>query len=111
MDQRLCPFSGEASLLRARLIGSEVEIEHILPFSRSLGRRMQQQGPGSPQRRQPGKGQPNALRGLGHERSRDVTKQVLARAEVPCQPKKAWRFQPDAMEKFEASGRTSLAGS
>jgi CRISPR-associated endonuclease Csn1 len=94
----LCPFSGRPIGI-AQLFSSEIEIEHILPRSRTLD-----DSPANKvlcyrtmNRIKRGK---SPFEAFGHTPQWD---DVAARAEkLPMN--KRWRFKPDAMEKFERDG-------
>jgi len=99
---RYCVYTGEPISLR-RLMSDEVEIEHILPYSRTLddtfanktlaltfanrGKRNQS----------PSEAYTGAAYDAVRERSRGLP------------PNKRWRFDPDAMERFENEERDFLA--
>ena len=96
---RVCPFTGETLSLQ-RVLSDETEIEHILPYSRTLDDSM-----------------PNtvlATRAANREKGRRAPheawgddpvryEQILARAEL-LPPNKRWRFQADAMQQFKKQG-------
>lgn len=94
----LCPFSGRPIGIE-QLFTSDIEIEHILPRSRTLD-----DSPANKvlcfrdmNRRKRGK---SPFEAFGHT---PEWGDIAARAEKLPQNKR-WRFQPDAMEKFEKDG-------
>ncbi|MBT9446189.1 MAG: type II CRISPR RNA-guided endonuclease Cas9 [Hyphomonadaceae bacterium] len=101
---RRCAYTGEEISIR-RLLSDEVEIEHILPFSRTLDDSMANKTV--------------AMRGANREKRNQSPHEafggnsarfeaILTRAqELPSN--KRWRFRPDAMEKFENEERDFLA--
>ncbi len=96
-DARLCPFTGEP-LSIARVLSDEVEIEHVLPFSRSLDDSMANTVLSMRSaNREKGRRTPYEAWSGDPQRYHDI---VARAAGLP--PNKAWRFLPDAMERFEA---------
>jgi CRISPR-associated endonuclease Csn1 len=99
---RLCPYSGKP-ISFSQVFTDEVEIEHILPFSRTLDDSMANK---TLAYRETNRGKRNrspeeAYSGADYEAIQQRTKDL---------PKnKAWRFKPGAMEKFEAENRDFLA--
>lgn len=93
---RVCPFTGE-TLSIERVLSEETEIEHILPYSRSLDDSMANTvlAMRSANRE---KGQKTPYEAWGDDRER--YEQILARADV-LPPNKQWRFQENAMERLE----------
>lgn len=96
-DERVCVFSGEP-LSVEKLFDGSVEIEHILPFSQTLddGFMNKVLCTREANRR---KGRRNPAEAWSNEALREI----VERAERIV-PKKAWRFQPDAMEQFAKDG-------
>ncbi|MGK2959528.1 MAG: type II CRISPR RNA-guided endonuclease Cas9 [Acidimicrobiales bacterium] len=105
LDRR-CPYSGEQISLN-RLFTDEIEIDHILPFSKTLDnsaanrtvslRRMNRiKGNRAPY---------NAFSSNPHPKI--IWQDILDRAESLPDNKK-WRFQPDAMQRFENEERDFL---
>lgn len=97
-----CPFSGRAIGI-AQLFSSEIEIEHILPRSRTLD-----DSPANKvlcfrdmNRIKRGK---TPFEAFGHS---PAWGDIAARAERLA-PNKRWRFRPDAMEQFEASAEGKM---
>lgn len=96
-DTRLCVYSGKP-IGKAMLFSAEIEIDHILPHSQTLDdsfpnkvlctREMN--------RRKRNRAPEDAWRGIELE-------EICERAERLF-PKKAWRFAPGAMKKFEEDG-------
>ena len=96
-DTRLCVYSGK-QIGKAMLFSGEIEIDHILPHSQTLDdsfpnkvlctREMN--------RRKCNRAPEDAWSGVELE-------EICERAEILF-PKKAWRFAPGAMEKFEETG-------
>ena len=98
-DARLCPFSGEA-LSVGRVLSEETEVEHILPFSRSLDDSMANTVLSMrAANREKGQRTPHEAWGSDPARYRAI----LERADrLP--PNKRWRFREDAMAKLEEQG-------
>ena len=95
-DARCCPFSGE-SLSIGRVLSDETEIEHILPYSRTLDDSMNNTVLAMRSaNREKARRTPHET--WGHDPAR--YEQILARTEL-LPPKKRWRFQADAMQRFE----------
>ena len=96
-DERVCVFTGEP-ISQERLFDGTLEIEHILPHSRTLDDSFMNKVLCTRE----------ANRRKGHRApseawSGDDLRTIFERAERTV-PKKAWRFQPDAMDKFAAEG-------
>jgi len=101
---RLCPFSGKP-ISAAQLFNGEAEIEHLLPFKRTLddsranltvahrwANRL--------------KGDRSPYEAFGDDQHADkgiVWEEILGRIEA-LPHNKRWRFGPKAMEKFEQEG-------
>lgn len=96
-NQRVCPFTG-TPLSVGRLLSDETEIEHLLPYSRTLDDSMNNSV--------------IAMRSANREKANRTPYQawgsdqehydkILAHAEA-LPPGKRWRFGPDAMDRFEA---------
>lgn len=98
-DARCCPFSGE-TLSVGRVLSEETEIEHILPYSRTLDDSMANTVVALRAANQ-AKGRRTPYEAWGHVPAH--YEQILARAEL-LPPNKRWRFQADAMQQFEARG-------
>lgn len=98
-NARVCPFTGEA-LSIGRVLSEETEIEHILPYSRSLDDSMANTvlAMRSANRE---KGQKTPFEAWGNEPERYG--QILARA-AALPANKQWRFQENAMERLQEQG-------
>ncbi|MFH1805160.1 MAG: type II CRISPR RNA-guided endonuclease Cas9 [Pseudomonadota bacterium] len=99
---RACPFSGE-KISRARLFSPEVEIEHILPFSRSLDN-----SPANKTLCMTWANRAKGNRSPWEAFCRDGEKgfvwdDILARA-ADLPKNKSWRFAADAMERLKKDG-------
>jgi CRISPR-associated endonuclease Csn1 len=101
---RRCVYTGEEISIR-RLMSGDVEVEHILPFSRTLDDSMANKTV--------------AMRGANREKRNMSPHEafggdparfdaILDRAQA-LPPNKRWRFKPDAMEKYENEERDFLA--
>ncbi len=96
-DGRICVYSG-TSLSMAMLTTGEVEIDHILPRSRTLDDSfMNKVLCTRAANREKGNRAP------AEAWSGQKLAEIHARAKLLL-PKKAWRFAPDAMERFEREG-------
>jgi len=100
--QRNCVYTGRPISLE-QLLSGEVEIEHILPYSRTLDDTFTNR---TLAMRDANRGKRNlapceAYQGMDYDAIRE-----RARA-LP--PNKRWRFEPDAMERFESEERDFLA--
>ncbi|OSQ43354.1 type II CRISPR RNA-guided endonuclease Cas9 [Thalassospira alkalitolerans] len=99
---RSCPFSGE-NISISRLFSPEIEIEHILPFSRSLdnspaNKTLCLRGAN----RAKGNRTPWEAFGRDGETGYDWAEIATRGARLPHN--KSWRFAPDAMERLERDG-------
>lgn len=101
--QSFCPYSGEQISIE-QLFSDEVEVDHILPFSRALDDsaankivcfRSSNRGKGN---RTP----------FEHFGSRPIWAAIEANV-GKLKANKRWRFAPDAMEKFNIANRDFLA--
>ena len=105
LDRR-CVFTGEQISI-ARLFSDEVEIEHLLPFSRTLD-----DGPAnktvSMRRANRIKGRQSPYEAFSHNPAGFDWDAIKARA-ANLPPNKSWRFSPDAMERYENEERDFLA--
>lgn len=98
-DARVCPFTGETLSIR-RVLSAETEIEHILPYSRSLDDSMANTVLSMHRaNREKGARTPHEAWGNDHERY----KQMLDRARL-LPPNKQWRFEANAIERLEERG-------
>ncbi|MDK9720216.1 MAG: type II CRISPR RNA-guided endonuclease Cas9 [Rhodospirillales bacterium] len=96
-----CVYTGEQISI-GRLFGPEVEIEHILPFKRTLDN--------SPANKTVSMRSANRYKGnrspqeaFGESRDDFNWEEILLRA-TALPKNKRWRFSADAMEKFEGKG-------
>ena len=98
-DARVCPFTGEV-LSVEKLLSEQTEIEHILPYSRSLDDSMANTviSMRSANRE---KGQRTPYEAWGNDPDR--YQQIRARAEL-LPRNKQWRFEENAMERLEERG-------
>ena len=99
-NARVCPFTGE-TLSIGRVLSDETEIEHIIPFSRSLDDSMANTV--------------LSMRAANREKGRktpweawgttdpDRYAQILARADM-LPANKQWRFRENALERLEEQG-------
>ena len=95
-DARVCPFTGE-TLSIGRVLSAETEIEHILPFSRSLDDSMantvlSMRGANRE------KGQRTPYEAWGHD---PIRYQEIMRRVGALPRNKQWRFEEDAMERLQ----------
>lgn len=101
---RLCPFSGK-SISAAMLFNGEAEIEHILPFSRTLDNSSANLTVAIRQANRL-KGNNTPYEAFAHDQHADkgmVWAEIASRAK--SLPKnKRWRFDGDAMERFDKDG-------
>lgn len=101
LDRR-CPFTGEQISIE-RLFSDEVEIEHILPRSRTLD-----DSPANKtlciRRANREKRELPPWEAFGHSPS-GYDWQSIANRAANMPPNKAWRFAPDAMDRFENEER------
>lgn len=96
-NARLCPFTGEV-LSIGRVLSDETEIEHIIPYSRSLDDSMANTVICTRSaNREKGSRTPHEAWGSDPQRYHDIVARV---ATLPLN--KQWRFLPDAMERSEA---------
>jgi len=99
-DPKCCPYTGKTISL-SKLFDSEIEIEHILPFSRTLDN--------SPSNKTVAYREANRLkRNLSPSEAANRfpesfnQKEMLDRVRLCGMPKnKQWRFEADAMDRFE----------
>ncbi|MFQ5784263.1 MAG: type II CRISPR RNA-guided endonuclease Cas9 [Alphaproteobacteria bacterium] len=98
IHDRRCVYTGQ-TIAGRMLFSAEVEIEHILPFRRTLDDSMANRTL-SLRRANRDKGARSPFEAFGHNPPGYDYDAILRRAE--SLPKnKRWRFAPDAMEKFE----------
>jgi len=97
-SERVCVFTG-APLSIERLYDGSTEIEHILPHSRTLDDNFMNKVLCT---REANRNKAN--RAPAEVWSGDDLQEIVERAERLFPKKKAWRFQPDAMRRFEVEG-------
>ena len=95
---RVCPYTGEP-LSVERVLSDATEIEHILPYGRSLDNSMNNTVIVMHAANRE-KGDRTPFEVWGHDRARYDA--ILARARLLRQGKQ-WRFDEDAMERWESS--------
>lgn len=96
-DEKVCVFSG-VPLSVEKLFDGSVEIEHILPHSATLDDSFMNKVLCTRQaNREKGRRAP------GEAWSGKTLQEIVERAERLFK-KKAWRFQPDAMDRFDSEG-------
>lgn len=101
---RLCPFSGKA-ISAAMLFNGEAEIEHILPFSRTLDNGTANLTVSTRQSNRV-KGNKTPYEAFGSNNHADkgmVWSEISGRAKL-LPKNKRWRFDVDAMDHFEKDG-------
>ncbi|NIA68492.1 type II CRISPR RNA-guided endonuclease Cas9 [Pelagibius litoralis] len=101
LDRR-CPYTGEP-ISPQRLFSAEVEIDHILPFSRTLDNSAANKTVGL-RRANREKRNRTPFEAFGHQPGWDENLERLA----ALPRNKRWRFGPDAMERFETQERDFL---
>lgn len=105
LDRR-CVFTGEQISI-AKLFSDEVEIEHLLPFSRTLD-----DSPAnktiSMRHANRDKGRKSPYEAFANSPGEYDWDEIITRAEGLPNNKK-WRFSPDAMERYETGERDFLA--
>jgi len=105
LDRR-CPYTGE-QIAQNRVFSAEVEIEHILPFSRTLD-----DGVGnktlSVRRANRFKGQQTPFEAFAASPEGYDWAGISARA-TNLPKNKSWRFNPDAMDRYDNDERDFLA--
>ena len=94
---RRCPYTGEQISL-SRLFDDEVEIEHILPFARTLDDSPANKTV-SLRRANRYKGNQTPFEAFGQSRDGYDWEGIAARA-LQLPKNKSWRFQPDALEQL-----------
>ena len=92
-DERVCVYSG-TPISKEMLFGDEIEIDHILPYSRTLDDSFMNKVlcTREANRRKGNRSPADAWKD-------DELREIAERAERQFK-KKAWRFAPDAMERF-----------
>ena len=98
---RLCLYTGETlSFEMVAMVASNLtEVDHILPFSKTLDNSMANMVV-CVRRANRDKGDRPPYEAFGHSPEGYDYEAILARADK-LPPNKRWRFQPDAMERFE----------
>ncbi|MDJ0947154.1 MAG: type II CRISPR RNA-guided endonuclease Cas9 [Kiloniellales bacterium] len=96
-DERVCVYTGKP-ISYGMLFSDQVEIDHILPFSKTLDDSFANKVLclRAANRRKGNRAPADAYSG-------DELREIAERAERLFRPK-TWRFQPDAMEQFEDKG-------
>ena len=103
---RRCPFTGEP-ISRVKLFSPEVEIEHLLPFSRTLDDSIANKTV-SLRRANRDKGNNAPFEAFGHSPSGYDWVAILERAQsLPAN--KRWRFAENAMERYLRDEKDFLA--
>jgi CRISPR-associated endonuclease Csn1 len=98
---RRCPYTGEM-ISFARLFSSEVEVEHILPFSMTLDDSASNKTV-SMRKANRDKGNRAPFDAFGHSPVGYDWEQILNRASLMPPPKRR-RFGPDALAQYQADG-------
>jgi len=99
IEARLCPYTG-AHINVSMLLSARVDIDHILPFSRTLDDSAGNKVVCLSEANR-GKTNKSPWEAFGHDET--LWAEIVARAEV-LPKNKRWRFAPDAMEKADAEG-------
>lgn len=103
---RRCPFTGEA-ISPTRLFSPEIEIEHLLPFARSLDDSIANKTV-SLRRANRDKGNNTPYEAFGHSPAGYDWTRILERAQsLPTN--KRWRFAENAMERYLRDEKDFLA--
>ena len=98
---RSCPFTGEKISCR-RLFSEEVEIEHLIPFSRSWDDSAANKVVAMRYANR-AKGQNTPFDAFGHSPALDGCRydwEAIAQRAANMPRNKSWRFAPDAMDRF-----------
>jgi len=96
-DERVCVFTG-TPISMERLFDASIEIEHVLPHSVTLDDSFANKVLCTRE-----VNRIKANKSPAEKWSGDELQAIVERAERLF-PRKAWRFQPDAMKRFEADG-------
>lgn len=99
---KLCPFSGKPISLK-QLMSSEVEVEHLIPYSDCLDNRAANKTVCFTSANRL-KGKQTPYEAFGHTKE---WPEIVARANI-LPPNKRWRFGEDAREKINKNGRDFL---
>lgn len=102
---RRCVYTGEQISIE-RLFSPEVEIEHLLPFSRSLDNSFTNKTV-SLRRANRDKGQRAPYEAFGHNPT-GYDWQAISERAANLTKGKRWRFAPDAMDRYENNERDFL---
>lgn len=99
-NERVCPFTGE-TLSIERVLSNQTDIEHLLPFSRSLDNSMNNKvvAMASANRE---KANRTPFEAWGHDIDR--YERILRRAEILPEAKR-WRFEEGAMDRWRSEDR------
>ena len=97
--ERRCPFSGE-QISCADLWNGDAEIEHILPFSRTLDDSMANLTIAKKWANQR-KGNRTPYEAFHGDRERGILWETVQEMASRLPPNKQWRFGPDAMRRYE----------
>ena len=99
VNARFCPYTGR-TLSFGMVVSAQTEIDHILPFSRTLDNSMSNMVVCIAEANR-AKGDMSPYEAFGHNPPGYNYEELLANvAKFPAN--KRWRFQPDAMERFES---------
>ncbi len=104
-QRRCCPYSGRPIGIRA-LFSNEVEIEHILPFARTLDDSMANKTVAFREANRD-KGERTPFEAFGSSPTiggRRYDWGAIAQRAIRMPRNKSWRFAPDAMDRFERTG-------
>lgn len=99
---KLCPFSGKPISLK-QLMSSEVEVEHLIPYSDCLDNRAANKTVCFTSANRL-KGKQTPYEAFGHMKE---WPEIVARANA-LPPNKRWRFSPEARERINKNGRDFL---
>ncbi len=94
-----CPFSGEPIAIEDLLNGQKFQIEHLIPFSRSLDDSLDNKVLASVKANRD-KGNCTPYEAFGKSKNGYDWQAILHRAKS-LSAEQQWRFAPDAMKKFE----------
>jgi len=101
----VCPYTGR-QLSFEMVVSSQTEVDHILPFSRTLDNSIANKVVCIADANR-AKGDRSPYEAFGRSPTGYDYDKILARAAV-LPPNKRWRFQPDAMNRFEDEERGFL---
>lgn len=100
-NDRRCPYTGEMISI-SKLFSSEVEVEHILPFSQTLDD-SESNKTVAIRRGNRDKGNRSPFEAFGHSPGEYSWDSILNRVSLMPYPKRR-RFAPDALEQFKVEG-------